>query len=53
MGKSEAVGSFICFLLVIAFSSLKNHIPDLVIISERFVSLCLTSTVMHHINAQV
>lgn len=38
MGKSAAVGSFICFVLTVAFSSLKKHIPDLIIIDERFVS---------------
>lgn len=39
MGKSEAVGSFVCFILTVSFSSMKKHVPELIIISERVVSL--------------
>lgn len=38
MGKSEAVASFVCFVLIVSFSSIKKHVPEL-IISERVVSL--------------
>lgn len=52
VGKSEAVGSLFCFILTIAFSSLKKHAPDLILTSERFVSLCLTSTFLPPVNVQ-
>lgn len=39
MGKSEAVGSFVCFVLIVSFSSIKKHVPELIIISEKVVSL--------------
>lgn len=52
IGRSEAVGSMICFILIVAFSSCTKHVPDLTIFSERFVSIPSTR-LMPHINAQI